>query len=438
MYLIGSSLFLFLFSSLQVFCAETVSSESVEEVVSPFDIDNREISDFWTKTCLEQKKAPPTSIPNVSLPEYTRVNTQQLPLTLKATGNLESLKVALERQIKRCPSVEKKFKLQIDGAVKEIGSDIYCKKTNQMLLKMLEESSSIEDFLKRAKSGFSWIKPTCDKKTSNQNDFQFTGYYSPVFQAKKERTSEYKYPIYNRPDDIVQQKTPEGVTQTCRKVGESVECPYPSRQQLEKLLPQQRKSDGSPLVIAYVKDPFEAMLLEVQGSGQIEVTQSDGSKQRILLNYNGSNGHSNHLLGKIMRCQGVALQDRSTILAMKSFYQKYSVKIQDALKLNPSFSFFKEGGEGPTAATGVVVTKDHTLAVDRNVFPLHGAILYTSEPSSQSKATSMHSLGLASDVGGAIKKCHIDVYRGSDESAYQEAATMNDAGSAYLALPIDF
>src|SRR5690606_1158857 len=58
----------------------------------------------------------------------------------------------------------------------------------------------------------------------------FTGYYSPIFKASRTRTSEYRFPLYQRPPDLV--SDPSTGQTLGRQTSQGI-VPYPTRSQIE-------------------------------------------------------------------------------------------------------------------------------------------------------------------------------------------------------------
>src|SRR5262245_4043929 len=99
----------------------------------------------------------------------------------------------------------------------------------------------------------------------------FTGYYQPVIEGSLAPTSEYAYPIYGMPADLIVTEratslpslAPEKVTG--RLEGGNL-VPYYSRREIDELGSLQ----GHGYEIAWVKNPIDLFFLHIQGSGRSE------------------------------------------------------------------------------------------------------------------------------------------------------------------------
>ena len=83
-----------------------------------------------------------------------------------------------------------------------------------------------------------------------QGTVEFTGYFTPIYNASRTPTAEYRYPLFQRPQDLA--KLPE---------------PHPTRLELEGadgLQWQQNLLADRELV--WLRDRLEAFLIQVQGS----------------------------------------------------------------------------------------------------------------------------------------------------------------------------
>ena len=107
-----------------------------------------------------------------------------------------------------------------------------------------------------------------------QGEMLFTGYYEPFLQGSLNKETPYLYPLYSPPSTLLWIKDPKtGKTLFKRRDQYNQLQPFWTRKEIE----ENGQAAGSELV--YVKDPVDAFILHVQGSGKIQLT--DGSIRSI-------------------------------------------------------------------------------------------------------------------------------------------------------------
>ena len=89
----------------------------------------------------------------------------------------------------------------------------------------------------------------------------FTGYYSPEFKGSLKQTSEFKYPLYKRPADLVTDPATGEPKGRAAKDG-SLQS-WPARKQLE----ESQALKGSELV--WLQSPLDVYIAQVNGSAKI-------------------------------------------------------------------------------------------------------------------------------------------------------------------------
>src|SRR5262245_1664441 len=114
-----------------------------------------------------------------------------------------------------------------------------------------------------------------------------TGYYEPVVDGSRFPTREFHVPIYRRPPDLLPPAgTPAGAGfpntgQSLRRDASGKLVPYYNRADMEDGV-----LDGKRLEICWIRDPTEALFIQIQGSARIRL--EDGLEVRI--NYDSHNG----------------------------------------------------------------------------------------------------------------------------------------------------
>ena len=238
-----------------------------------------------------------------------------------------------------------------------------------------------------------------------------TGYFEPLIEASRTRRGAYQVPLYAPPADLGQRK------------------PYWTRQQLDTLPAAQAALRGRE--IAYVADPLDALLLQIQGSGRLRLTAGDGrvqTVQTVRLAFAGHNDQPYASVGRWLINQGELKPDAANWPAIKDWARRNPQRMQQMLWANPRVVFFREEplpdpSLGPRGAMGVPLTPGRSIAVDPKSVP-YGALVWldSTEPLS---ATALQRLVLAQDTGSAITGAvRADYFWGWAEGAEAQAGRM--------------
>ena len=210
-----------------------------------------------------------------------------------------------------------------------------------------------------------------------------TSYYEPVFDASRTARPGYNVPLYGVPNTLGQRK------------------PWFSREEMESH-PQARAAlKGKELV--YLADPVDAMVLQIQGTGRIRVTEADGRVRMIRLAFAGTNDHPYKSIGSWLLEQGQTRD--ATWPGIKAWIAKNPQRVNELLWKNPRMVFFKEeslagaaADIGPKGAQGVPLTAGRSIAVDPGSIP-YGTPVWLASNGSQAQ---LQKLVLAQDTGSAI------------------------------------
>ncbi|MDR7307187.1 membrane-bound lytic murein transglycosylase A [Rhodoferax saidenbachensis] len=210
-----------------------------------------------------------------------------------------------------------------------------------------------------------------------------TSYFEPVIEASRVPTAAFTVPLYQPPATLAQRK------------------PWYTRQEIDTLPEAQAALKGRAL--AYMADPVDALVLQIQGSGRVRITQADGSQRWVRLAYAGTNDQPYRSVGRWLLDQGL-VKDASWP-GIKAWLAQNPGRQQELLWSNPRVVFFKEetlsdleAGFGPRGAQGVALTPGRSIAVDPGSIP-YGTPVWLASPGPQ---TSLQKLVLAQDTGSAI------------------------------------
>jgi membrane-bound lytic murein transglycosylase A len=236
---------------------------------------------------------------------------------------------------------------------------------------------------------------------------QLTSYYEPVFDATRAPTATNTVPLYRPPAGLTPKR------------------PWYTRQEIDTLPQAQAALRGRE--IAWLADPVDALMLQIQGSGRLRVTEPDGATRMIRVAFAGTNEQPYRSVQQWLISQGVTKisawpEDTKQWIAQNPQRQR------ELLWSNPRYVFFREealdevdAASGPIGAQGVPLTAGRSIAVDRDSIP-YGTPVWLASPG----ALPLARLVVAQDTGGAIVGAvRADYFAGTGVEAGRIAARMN-------------
>ena len=244
-----------------------------------------------------------------------------------------------------------------------------------------------------------------------------TAYYEPVFEASRTPRPGFEVPLYGVPANL------------------KARSPWYSREEIAKLPAAQAALKGKE--IAYIASPVDAMVLHIQGSGRLWLTERDGRRTQIRLAFAGTNEHPYQSIGRWLLDQN--LTKDATWPGIKAWLAQNPRRTNELMWRNPRFIFFKEeallGAEallGPKGAMGVPLTPGRSIAVDPGSIP-YGSAVWLSSGGPQ---TSLNRLVFAQDTGSAILGAvRADYFVGSGDAAGEVAGRLKQDMTAWVLLP---
>jgi len=214
-------------------------------------------------------------------------------------------------------------------------------------------------------------------------DGLLTAYYEPIVEASRQPTAGRTVALYRPPAGLVARR------------------PWYTRQEIDTRPEAQAQLRGRE--IAWLADPLDALMLQIQGSGRVRVTEPDGSVRLVRLAFAGSNEQPYRSVGSWLLQQG-ALRDASWP-GIKAWARDNPQRLQELLWSNPRVVFFREealdefdAGFGPRGAQGVALTPGRSIAVDKDSIP-YGTPVWLA---SSGPAAKLQRLVIAQDTGSAI------------------------------------
>lgn len=298
-------------------------------------------------------------------------------------------------------------------------------------------AESLEYFvglLEQAKTSAEW-------KSAVQKNFQayqsigiddnhtvvFSAYYEPTIPARLKKSSVYRYPIYGRPEDLVDvdlglfDPIYQGARIAGRRKGRNL-VPYFTRGDIdsERALAHQR------LEIAWAKDPADIFFLQIEGSGWLDL----GVGAPLRIRYDGTNGRRYQSVGQYLirsgRVKGKALSHAEFARYLKD----HPKERQEILNVNERYVFFRTDISTNSAfAFGnieVPLTPGRSMATDPKLFP-KGLLAWISTDKPLARFM------LNQDEGGAIQgPGRVDFFAGHDRDAERFATHFWQKGKLYF------
>ena len=254
----------------------------------------------------------------------------------------------------------------------------------------------------------------------NQGTVHFTGYFEPVYTASRQRTSEYRYPLYRQPKDF-----------------EKWTNPHPTRVELEG---KDGLGNGSMIrgnELIWLRDRLEAYLVHVQGSARLKLT--DG--KTITVGYDSSTDYPYVSIGKELVEDGIFALDELTLPVLVEYLTKNPQQLSNYLPRNNRFIFFREtNGAPPQGNLSVPVTAERSIATDKSLMPPGALALIRTRIPYQTKTGEIETklvnrYVLDQDTGSAIKgPGRVDIFMGTGKTAGDRAGLISNTGQLYYLL----
>ena len=264
----------------------------------------------------------------------------------------------------------------------------------------------------------------------------FTGYYEPLLEGSLEKTDEYRFPIYARPDDLV---TINLALFSSRYNGETIIGRYTNQTVVPYYDRAEIQAEDSCKVkapeIAWVKDPVDLFFLHIQGSGKIRLD----SGETLNVHYHTTNGRPYRSIGNLLINQGKIPRTEMSMQRIRAYLRNHPEEVESILNYNSSYVFFKIEPDGPLGFLEVKLTPGRSLALDWRLFPLSAlAFIETKKPLLGAYAQILSwadcsRFVLNQDAGGAIRgPGRADLFWGNGTYAEIAAGHMQHAGTLYF------
>jgi len=263
----------------------------------------------------------------------------------------------------------------------------------------------------------------------------FTGYYEPMLTCGSNSDDVYKYPLYKKPDDIIEiDLTLFGNDFPRNKLAARIEgrkvLPYYSREEID----QKKALNNRSLEMLWCRDLVDIYFLQIQGSGKADL--GDGNIVSIL--YDGQNGRQYKSLGKSLIDKGTIVKENMSMPAIREYLRTHPDEVVPLLNQNPSYVFFRMDMGPSLGNINVPLTPGRSIATDSKLLP-KGALAFieTQKPVIENGAIKewkpFTRFVLNQDTGGAIKgPGRVDLFWGQGAEAELSAGYMQQEGKLYF------
>jgi len=264
-----------------------------------------------------------------------------------------------------------------------------------------------------------------------------TGYYEPVISCRNMPDATFKYPLYKRPNDIIEvDLSLFGIDAPRNKILGRMEnkkvVPYYSREEID----QKRMLAEKKLEILWCSDLMDIHVLQVQGSGKADL--GDGRIVSVL--YNGQNGRQYRSIGKYLLEEGIIPKEAMSLQAIRDYVKNNPDKLIDVLNKNPSYVFFRLDDGPSLGSLSVPLTPGRSIATDNRLLP-KGALgfLVSYKPVIENGSIKSWEpftrFVMNQDTGGAIKgPGRVDLFWGQGQEAELSAGHLQHEGELYFLL----
>jgi membrane-bound lytic murein transglycosylase A len=266
-----------------------------------------------------------------------------------------------------------------------------------------------------------------------------TGYYEPIVDGSRFPSPEFHVPLHRRPRDLIAVGHKPGAAdfpnkgvQVGRRNAKNEIVPYHDRGAIED-----GALDGQKLEICWLRDPFEALSISIQGSARVIL--EDGTPLRI--NYDAHNGYPYTAVGRVLIERNHVPREEMSMQRIRDWMSAHPVEAREVRASNRSYVFFRITGlsnEGePRGAQGVPLTPVRSIAVDKiHVYGTPFFINATLPIDAARPTTSFRRLMIAQDTGSAIVgPARADLYWGAGSDAGRVAGRIRHPGRFVMLLP---
>jgi membrane-bound lytic murein transglycosylase A len=264
------------------------------------------------------------------------------------------------------------------------------------------------------------LKPYRVESLQGEATGLITGYFEPMLEATRRPQTSFQVPVHAAPSDLMQRR------------------PYFTRQQIESDSALRARLKAHEL--AFLEDPLDLLVLQIQGSGRLRISEAGGRTQWVRMAFAGHNDQPYQSIGKALIERGELRPGEASWPSIRDWLRRNPALAKELLWSNPRYVFFREEplpdpSVGPRGAQGVALTPGRSIAVDRSSIPYGTPVwLDATEPLSNQP---LRKLAMAQDTGSAIVGAvRADYFWGWGGEAEAQAGRMKQALRLWVLWPV--
>jgi membrane-bound lytic murein transglycosylase A len=264
-----------------------------------------------------------------------------------------------------------------------------------------------------------WLEPWRLQSADGGTEGLATGYFDPELDASRERREGFTVAVHGPPRDLALRR------------------PHFTRQELDTLPLAQASVAGREL--AWLSDPVDLLLLQIQGSGRLRIHEPDGRVSPMRLAFAGHNAQPYRSPGRWLLEQGELRGNGATWGAIRAWALHNPDRVRSLLWANPRMVYFRlepllDPALGPRGAQGVPLTPMRSVAVDPRAVP-YGTPVWISTRDPLNDAPLQRAV-VAQDTGAAIVGAvRIDLFTGWGDQALVLASRLRQPLFAWVLWP---
>ncbi len=300
------------------------------------------------------------------------------------------------------------------------------------LLIVENDSLTYEQKIKQIKNDFVFYRSV---GSSGRGKVLVTGYYEPELACRTAPDDAYQYPLYKRPDDILEVDLKQfGSGFPANKLiarldGKKV-VPYFSREDIDR----KNVLSGKDLELLWCSDLLDIYTLQVQGSGKADL----GGGNVVSILFDGQNGRPYKSIGKYLLDAGIIPKEGMSLQTIRQYLRDNPDKAAAILDQNPSYVFFRMDTGPSVGNIKVPLTPGRSIATDSRLLPKGAlAMIATTKPVIENGQVTrwvpFTRFVVNQDTGGAIKgPGRVDLFWGAGQEAELGAGAMQQEGELYF------
>jgi len=182
-----------------------------------------------------------------------------------------------------------------------------------------------------------------------------TAYYTPTIEVSKQRTDQFRYPIYRTPDTTWER--------------------HLSRDEIDF----EGKLEGKGYELYYAADRFDVYIIHVEGGARI-IVNDDGQRYIKYLHYHTDNGQEFSHLYDYMLNHDLLESNNWSRWDQRAALKAHPEVVRKVYASCPGYVFFKVSDKPSITHTGIVLTANRSSATDPAYYPVKGIITYVVSP----------------------------------------------------------